>query len=69
MIAALFVDELGPYAGMPGVDAWGESRDATKYTGPAPCVAHPPCGPWGRLRRLTKRPEDAAPQVPTRVPT
>jgi hypothetical protein len=48
-VAALYVDARGPYPRMPGVDAWDESRDARRYTGPHPVVAHPPCGPWGRL--------------------
>lgn len=33
-IAALYVDERGPYVGLPGVDAWGISRDARLYAGP-----------------------------------
>ena len=49
-VAALYVDvEAGPYAGMAGVDAWGVERDAKLYRGPHPVVAHPPCGPWGKL--------------------
>ncbi len=51
-IAALYVDVLrGPYVAL-GCDAWGEERDATNYSGPYPVVAHPPCGPWGRLHHL-----------------
>lgn len=48
MIAALFVAERGPYINLPGVDAWPESRDARKYAGPYPVIAHPPCQRWGR---------------------
>lgn len=48
LVAALFVLEDGPYAGMPGVEAWGPSRDARLYHGPWPVVAHPPCERWGR---------------------
>jgi hypothetical protein len=48
MIAALYIDERrSPYLGM-GLDCWGESRDATRYDGPGPVIAHPPCGHWGR---------------------
>lgn len=46
-VAALYVRPDGPYAEMQGVDLWPESRDATRYCGPWPIVAHPPCAPWG----------------------
>lgn len=48
MIAALYVAADGPYIGLPGVDAWTAERDARKYPGPHPVVAHPPCERWGR---------------------
>lgn len=48
MIAALFIDRRGPYWGRPDVDAWDIERDARKYAGPYPVVAHPPCERWGR---------------------
>ena len=49
MIAALFVDDGGSYFGLPGVDPWPEARDARRYAGPWPAVAHPPCQRWGKL--------------------
>jgi hypothetical protein len=55
VIAALYIDPRGPYVGRTNVDPWDESRDAKLYDGPYPVVAHPPCGPWGRLRHLSRR--------------
>ena len=49
MIAALYIEAKGCYAGLPGVDAWDEKRDARQYPGPHPVVAHPPCQRWGRF--------------------
>lgn len=48
MIAALFVLKNGPYVGLPNIDAWDVTRDAKKYKGPWPVIAHPPCERWGR---------------------
>ncbi len=48
-IAALYVDARGPYPKMPDVDCWDAERDARNYLGPHAVVAHPPCGPWGKL--------------------
>lgn len=47
MIAALFVQHGGCYFGLEGVDPWDQRRDARKYAGPWPAVAHPPCARWG----------------------
>jgi hypothetical protein len=49
MIAALYVAKDGCYFGLPDVDPWDEQRDARKYAGPWPVVAHPPCERWGRF--------------------
>lgn len=50
-VVALYVDPRGPYPKL--VAEWyDEARDARTYAGPLPVVAHPPCGPWGRLRHL-----------------
>jgi hypothetical protein len=47
-VAALYVDPQGPYPEL--VEHWyDEARNARTYQGPWPVVAHPPCGPWGRL--------------------
>lgn len=52
-VAALYVDWRGPYPGL--VREWFDDvRDARKYAGPWPVVAHPPCGPWSSLRTLSK---------------
>ncbi len=54
-VAALYVDLRGPYPDRVGLEmCWGEDRNAKTYTGPWPVVAHPPCGPWGRLKFLNK---------------
>ncbi len=42
-IAALFVETNGAYYGLDGVDPWDVVRDARKYDGDPPVVAHPPC--------------------------
>ena len=49
IIAALFVQNDGCYAGMAGIDPWAIDRDARLYSGPYPVVAHPPCQLWGAL--------------------
>lgn len=55
IVAALYIDPRGPYPALPGVVCWDKERDATTYAGPWPVVAHPPCGPWGRLRHLSRK--------------
>lgn len=47
-VAALYVEKGGVYWDLPDVDPWDEERDARKYAGPWPVVAHPPCERWGR---------------------
>ena len=54
MIAALYVEPDGPYAGLDGVEVWDEARDARTYAGPHPVVAHPPCARWSILAGLVE---------------
>ncbi len=49
MIAALYVETNGAYYGLPGVEPWDEAKDARRYFGPWPVVAHPPCQRWGAM--------------------
>lgn len=49
MIAALYVEPAGCYAGLDGVDPWDDAR---LYDGPWPVVAHPPCERWSSLNNL-----------------
>ena len=48
-VAALYVETDGCYFGQHGVDPWDQARDARRYAGPHPVVAHPPCQRWGRF--------------------
>ena len=45
-VVALYVETGGVYFGLVGVDPWDEARDARRYDGPYPVVAHPPCARW-----------------------
>lgn len=56
MVAALFVRSDSIYKTLPDVDAWDAERDARNWPGGVPCVAHPPCRAWGRLRQFCKAP-------------
>lgn len=48
-VAALYVQRSGVYWDLEGVDPWDAARDARKYAGPHPVVAHPPCQLWVNL--------------------
>ena len=52
-VVALYVERKGSYFRLlPSTHCWDAWRDAANYAGPFPVVAHPPCGPWGRLRKF-----------------
>lgn len=47
-VVALYVESKSHYYAL-GADCYDAKRDARTYAGNLPVVAHPPCGPWGRL--------------------
>lgn len=67
-VAALYVDPYGSYLGAPGVELWTYRRNAKLYEGPHPVVAHPPCGPWSRLKfQCTKQDASCGPRAVLQV--
>ena len=40
IVAALYVETEGTYFGLDGVEPWDEAKDARRYIGPLPVVAH-----------------------------
>lgn len=52
-VAVLFVDPRGPYPDLV-VHWYDKDRDARTYSGTLPVVAHPACGPWGRLSHMCR---------------
>ena len=52
MISALFVEKDGCYFNIPNIDPWDENRDARRYNGPNPVIAHPPCQLWGKFAKI-----------------
>lgn len=58
-VATLWVEPHTVYHKLyPLVDIWGPARDAQKYDGPYPIIAHPPCGPWGVLAWISQESKD-----------
>ena len=57
-VAVLFARADSIYKTIPGCDVYDIERDARKWPGGSPVVAHPPCRAWGRLRQFAKPRED-----------
>lgn len=53
-VAVLFARADSVYKTLPGLDVWDEARDARKWPGGVPVVAHPPCRLWAKLRQFAK---------------
>lgn len=54
MIAVLFARSDSIYKSLPDCDVWDIERDARRWLGGCPVIAHPPCRAWGRLRKFAK---------------
>jgi hypothetical protein len=54
MIAVLFARADSYYKTLPECDVWDAERDARKWPGGCPVVAHPPCRAWGGLSHMAK---------------
>lgn len=52
IVACLYVDSLGVYSEFCNVELWCKDKDARRYRGPHPVVAHPPCNLWGRMAKV-----------------
>ena len=53
-VAVLFARSDSHYKLLPDTDVWDVERDARRWPGGAPVVAHPPCRAWGQLQRWAK---------------
>ena len=53
-IAILFARADSHYKSIPDCDVWDAARDARRWPGGCPIVAHPPCRAWAGLRHLAK---------------
>lgn len=59
MVAVLFARQDSVYKSISMCDVWDIDRDARRWPGGCPVVAHPPCRAWGRLRAFAKpRPDE-----------
>lgn len=54
MITVLFARRDSVYKTLPDVDVWDAERNALRWPGGSPVVAHPPCRAWGRLRTFAR---------------
>lgn len=54
VVSVLFARGDSVYKTLQNCDVWDSERDARKWQGGTPIVAHPPCRAWGRLRHFAK---------------
>jgi hypothetical protein len=53
-VAALFVRSDSIYKSLPGVDCYDKERNSYSWRGGVPCIVHPPCRGWGRMRQFSE---------------
>lgn len=58
MVAVLYARADSNYKLLPDADVWDAERDARRWPGGMPVVAHPPCRTWGRLRHFSTAPAE-----------
>lgn len=66
-VAVLFARADSVYKTLPDCDVWDAERDARKWQGGAPVVAHPPCRAWGAFAMFAKPREDEKALAPWAV--
>jgi len=54
MVSVLFARQDSIYKTLTDCDVWDIERDALKWPGGNPIIAHPPCRAWGSLRHFAK---------------
>lgn len=57
-VVVLFVHRQSIYMLKRGTDCWDRRRDARRFAGEGPVIAHPPCRTWGSLSHLANAPTD-----------
>lgn len=57
-VAVLFARSRSNYFLFPQCEVYDRARDARRYKGTLPVIAHPPCRLWGNLSHMAK-PQDA----------
>lgn len=59
-VAVLFARADSVYKTLPDCNVWDQERDARRWPGGMPVVAHPPCRLWAKLRQFAKAADPAA---------
>jgi len=58
LVTALFCRHDSIYRTFANVDVWDAQRDAQRWTGGSPIIAHPPCRLWSSLAHMSTAPTE-----------